>query len=266
MWFRVISFVLLVTGCAVSAEPDREVAKAYDKSLRMYVEEATGFVDYFSWGKDRAALDAYVKWGIQSLTIKIYSEWSRSEKISFWINLYNALTIQAILDHYPVGSIREIEGVWDKKSIGVMGNPLSLNEIEHAILRKEFKELRVHYALVCAAKSCPPLRSELYTGDQLEDQLRDQQERFFSKKKNFHFDANAGVLTLSALLDWYENDFIGGLINASVSEWSDEMKKKSLILYLRKNALKGRELDDTLPEIRYADYDWTLNKTETDSH
>jgi len=260
IWLRCLLLIFLVSGCKVSAGPDEGITETYGQSLAKHVEETTGFVDYSSWAEDRVALDAYIMWGTKIINAETYSDWERAEKISFWMNLYNALTIQAILDHFPVRSIREIEGVWDKRFVSVMGKPISLNEIEHDVLRKEFKEPRVHYALVCAARSCPPLRSELFTKNKLADQLLDQQQRFFSKKENIQYDAETGVLTLSALLNWYETDFIGGLTNASVSEWSDEMKKETLILYLRKNSKEGGRLNDSLPVIRYSDYDWALNE------
>ena len=260
LWLRYAFLVFLVIGCKASTIFDTKVEEAYNQSLGKFVEEKTGFVDYSSWVKDRGALDAYIEWGAGMLAVEVYSEWSRSEKISFWVNLYNALTIQAILNHYPVDSIREIEGVWDKRLVSVMGDPISLNEIEHNVLRKEFEEPRIHYALVCAARSCPPLRNELFTKNKLTDQLLDQQKRFFSKKENFQFDAKTGVLKLSALLDWYKTDFIGGLTTPSVSQWSDEMKKKTLILYLQKNSKEGWKLNDSVPEIRYSNYDWALNE------
>ncbi len=262
IWLRCLFLVFVVSGCKVSAEPDTEITEAYGQSLGKYVEETTGFVDYSSWAEDRVGLDTYIMWVTEVINAETYSDWERSEKISFWMNLYNALTIQAILDHYPIRSIREIEGVWDKRSVSIMGKPISLNEIEHDVLRKEFEEPRVHYALVCAAKSCPPLRDELFT----KNKLADQQQRFFSKKENIQYDAETGVLTLSALLNWYETDFIGGLTNASVSEWSDEIKKKTLILYLRKNSKEGGRLNDSLPVIGYSDYDWALNEAISKSH
>jgi hypothetical protein len=141
---------------------------SYGEVLKLYVDDK-GMVDYKSLKTDRAKLDHFSK-TIEGISEQRYGLQSKNDKIAFWMNVYNAMTLKAIIDNYPIkssalislkfpkNSIRQISKVWKKKNISVLGKKLSLSDIENKILRKEFDEPRIHVALVCAAVGCPPLR------------------------------------------------------------------------------------------------------------
>lgn len=232
-----------------------------------------GRVDYAALRDDHRALDAFAA-SISDLPRSAYETWTRDGKIAFWVNAYNAFTLELIVDHYPIrpsalrklaypaNSIRQIPGAWDTVTFDVMGDPMTLDHIEHSILRKEFAEPRIHMALVCAAVSCPPLRSEPFRGESLDGQLDDQARRFLRHRAGFAIDRAAGVVWLSAIFDWFGEDFVehygGGSGQCSgdgqcavlrfVGRYVDEADR---------DYLEARRYD-----VRYFDYDWTLNEIE----
>jgi len=197
---------LLLPGCGaadqdepVAAQVETPATDAYASVLEKYVD-GRGMVDYKTLAANREPLDRYVK-SLAALDAAAYEKWSHERRIAFWINAYNALTLETIIDHYPIkgggwiremrfpsNSIRQIDGVWDKLEHPVMGKKMTLDHIEHEILRKQFNAPRIHVALVCAAMGCPPLRREPYAGDRLSTQLDDQAKQFFANPKKFRID------------------------------------------------------------------------------
>jgi len=173
------------------------------------------------------------------------------EKMAFWINVYNIMAVKMVVDHYPVDSIKDagslFESVW-KKKVGVIGGrEVTLNDIEHEILRK-MGDPRIHVAIVCASVSCPDLRKEAYTADRLDAQLDDQFKRFLENRgKGLQIERDKGRVTLSKIFDWFEEDFEpkGGVL-PYLSRYVPE-KDRSL---LNKGNL----------DVSYLDYNWDLNK------
>jgi Protein of unknown function, DUF547 len=201
-----------------------------------------GKVDYPALKKDER-FDRYLEMLAKTDPAAIRD---RKDRLAFWINAYNAFTIRLINDHYPVKSIRDIEkggkGPWDIEWITINDSTYSLNEIEHEIIRKKFDEPLIHMALVCAAISCPPLRSEAYTGKKLEAQLRDNAKAFFSDPGKNHYDAQSGTLYMSELLNWYGDDFNGRYGSA------------------KQFALKELGVPNAQPKkVEFLPYDWSLN-------
>jgi nucleotide-binding universal stress UspA family protein len=184
------------------------------------------------------------------------------EKLAFWINVYNAWTIKIICDHYPLRSINELHTgglalgmvvrrtVWDKPLVTVNGRTTSLSFIEHKIMRPRFRDARIHFALVCAAKGCPPLRSEAYEGDILDAQLEDQGKRFLAQAYKNSFDAGRRIASISPVFAWFRSDFGG----------STEELLKFISRYAPEEAADA--LRDPGPpwRVRYTKYDWTLNE------
>ena len=187
---------------------------AWEQFLMRYLRIGDG-AHLVAYGRvspeDRAALDAY----IEHLAAVPVADYNRPEQMAFWINLYNALTVRLVLDHYPIGSIRDIDaaprplsgGPWDQKLIEVNGTPVSLNDILHRILRPIFADARVHYALSCAAIGCPNLQPEPYTGDRLEYQLSRAAMDYVNDPRCISFEGEE--LGLSSLFRWYQEDFGG---------------------------------------------------------
>ena len=161
----------------------------FDALLRAHVD-ADGLVDYARLRTREAELDAYVG----SLAAARFEELGRDEKLALLINAYNAFTLRLVLDHWPLTSIRDIpaEQRWDARRWRLDGETLSLNQIEHERIRPRFREPRIHFALVCAARGCPPLRAEAYTGARLEAQLADQARRVHSDGRWLRFDPSTG--------------------------------------------------------------------------
>lgn len=187
---------------------------------------------------------------------------SDQEKIAFWINVYNAFTIKAIVDNYPVESINDLHSggriighifsttVWDDDFIEINKKEYSLNDVEHKILRKEFKEPRIHFAIVCASISCPQLRHEAYVADKLEDQLQDQTIQFFADMTKNKIDEKSKIAYLSKILDWFEEDF--------------GENDKEVLMFVSKylNSKLSSKINEDIDNwsIEYLDYDWGLNE------
>ncbi len=166
------------------------------------------------------------------------NSWSRNEKLAYWINAYNLYTIELIVDNYPVKSIKDIASgkPWDKKFIQLDGRNLSLNDIENGIIRKDFDEPRIHFAVNCASISCPKLLNKAYTASNLNILLDEQSKRFINDKSMNSISTNS--LEISNLFDWYSSDF-GNLVSFLNKYAEVEISPKA--------------------KITYKDYNWNLN-------
>lgn len=243
----------------------------YAYILKKFVDK-NSMVNYKGLKKARTKLDSFVS-KIEELKDEEYSKWNDESKISFWINVYNALTLRAIIDNYPINasairslkypknSIRQIPGVWDKIKFIVMGKPVTLNEIEHKILRKKFKEPRIHMALVCAAIGCPILRNKPYIGNNLEKQLNDQTRKFISDSNKFKIDRKKRILYLSPIFKWFSGDFMEKY--GTSKKFRNYKKNERAILNFVSNYLSKDKINLFLEnkyKIKYLKYDWTLNE------
>jgi hypothetical protein len=179
---------------------------------------------------------------------------------AFWINAYNAFTLQIVADKYPLESITDLStgpmalayvlktSVWDRDFIRISGRAYTLNDIEHTILRPAV-DARVHFALVCAARSCPPLRPEAYTADRLDEQLNDQAGIFLGDERHNRFLPGERRVVLSKIFDWYEDDFkkeAGTLLRYVVRFLPDTLRRDLL------------SMEEEI-SVRFGDYDWRLN-------
>ncbi len=187
---------------------------------------------------------------------------TREEKIAFWINAYNAFTLKLIVDNYPVKSITEISALgkltafignspWKRAFFTINGKKMTLDEIEHEILRGMFKEYRVHFAVNCASTSCPVLRPEAYTAEKLGEQLNEQAKQFLKDTLRNRIDLNTKTIRISKIFDWYKEDFIksAGTIEQYLSQFIDDANIKRMLL--------NKEF-----KIEYLDYDWGLNEAK----
>jgi len=246
-----------------------------DNALGTYVD-GSGMVDYKELKADRKKLDSFSA-SLGTLSAEIYeNEWDEKAKIAFWINAYNALTLEAIIEHYPIkssviasltypkNSLRQIPGVWDKLEFKVMGKKRTLDNIEHDELRAKFNEPRIHVALVCAAMGCPPLRNESFTGKKLDTQLDDQVKRFLVDSKKFKIDRKSNVVYLSSIFKWFgesKQDFLKTY--GTKEKFKDHSAaRRSILNFVSKyvNDEDKKYLEDKKYTIKYLDYDWTLNE------
>ncbi len=243
----------------------------YDSVLKAFVNEKA-MVNYTSLKVQRRQLDAFAA-SMGKLTVDVYESWNERDQIAFWLNAYNALTLKAIIDNYPIkssffksrvypkNSIRQIPGVWKKLTFKVMGKDLTLHHIEHEILRKKFDEPRIHMAMVCAAMGCPPLRNEPYEGDKLEEQLDDQSRRFLSDPGKFKIDRRNNAVSMSEILKWFAGDFVNKYgVEQAVGK---HKRKESAVLNFSASYLPEPQRNYVLAgkfKIKYLKYDWSLNE------
>ena len=206
----------------------------FDKLLKAHVS-STGVVDYAGFKSDASKLDSYIATLNEN---PIQSNWSKDEQLAYWINAYNAHTIKLILDNYPVKSIKDINGgkPWDKQWIKLGGKTYSLNNIENDIIRPTFNEPRIHFAVNCAAESCPPLHNGAWTASNLESNLELSTKKFINNSKYNQISASGA--SISSIFDWYGGDF--GDVKAFLNRYSNTKL-------------------DSSSKISYSDYNWNLN-------
>ncbi len=243
----------------------------FDELLQSYV--TNGLVDYQGLKKAHSPLADYLN-RIEQVKADEFQQWPKAEQIAFWINAYNAITIEGILRNYPIqwgsiisrsrfpqNSIRQISGFWDKVFVKVMGKNLSLNEIEHKILRKEFSDPRIHFVIVCASIGCPILESRAFFADDLEQRLDQATRNFITNPDKVRLDQKQNVLHLSAIFDWYKEDFSAsdnGMKKFDKYGKAEQGVVEFVVKYLPEadaNYVTARQ-----PKIKYLDYDWSLNE------
>jgi len=226
MWLLFIT-PLLGTSCKSYAQNfDSEPIshEQWDRLLRDHVSP-DGSVDYRGLLENREALQSYLD--LLATHHPNDAHWTDAEQMAYWINAYNAFTVQLILDHYPLKSIKDIKkglpminSVWDIKFIDIEGQTYDLNNIEHSILRKQFDEPRIHFAINCASVSCPVLLNEAYTADRLEAQLESQAIAFISDPSRNRISPDK--LELSKIFSWFKGDFTHhGSLREFIAQYSE---------------------------------------------
>ncbi|MBO6947590.1 MAG: DUF547 domain-containing protein [Rhodospirillales bacterium] len=268
---RACIFLFILAAFPVSAAPVKELwpdlagfdemskesvdHAIWDAFLRKYVKDdpnKLNRVDYSGVSEtDRKNLERY----IETLTDLRVTTLSRQDQLPYWINLYNALTVKVILDHYPVKSIRDIDispglfssGPWGKKLVTIEDHPVSLDDIEHRLLRPIWNDPRIHYAVNCASVGCPDLIAKAYTSDNTDHLLSENAARYINSDRGVKIEG--GEIVVSKIYDWFQEDFGGA--------------EKGVIQHLlkyatgpRKAALgKAKDIDGYI-------YDWSLNGLE----
>ncbi len=268
MWATLLMGVLIPgsAGCAAPAaeQATGAIAEAVERSLGRgtgsfdhsdwagLLREGTadGLVDYAYMERHRAELDAYAG----RLAEADLGVLDRDELMALLINAYNALTVIAMLDHPDVASIREIDGVWTELEWTVGGHALTLDNIEHNVLRPFFRDPRIHFAVNCASLSCAPLPRWAYAGPELEAQLEERSRAFLTDPDNVSLESDK--LRLSRYFDWYGSDFTEAgwepraeSIPAFIAPYADEHVRAAI------------EADPGI-DFEFADYDWSLNTVE----
>lgn len=209
---------------------------AWDKILKMYVD-ANGDVNYKGLKDNREELKKYLKY---LSAMQPNDDWSVQELLAFYINVYNAYTVDLIIENYPVKSIKDINGAWTKAIVPIGDRILSLGGIENGVLRK-MNEPRIHFAINCASVSCPKLQDEAYTAAKINEQLEKATREFINSEKN---QISENSLKLSSIFDWYKRDYvING--NESVIDFINPYTD----ITINQNAT-----------IDYLHYNWNLNE------
>ena len=226
----------------------------WDGILREHV--AGDRFNYRALKEDREDLDAYID-QLEAVTREEYDDWTRNQKYAFWINVYNAHVIQLIVDNYPVESIKDLGSVftqvWDIDYIELRAfhpegrdRALTLNEVEHEILRPTFQDARVHAAVNCASIGCPPLFGRAFVAENLDRQLNIVIRFFLRDRRRNRFDRENNTVYLSSIFDWFAEDF--------------ERDEGSVKNYVIEYAPEGDYSWVRNARIRHLDYDWDLNE------
>ncbi len=251
--YLVYSFTLLfilVLGDKISAQDNQ----LYTNILKIYVKD--GLVDYKNLVGDKQ-LDKYLK----QLSETNPDNFSRNEKLAFWINVYNVFTIQIVRDNYPIESINELstggriighllgKTVWDKVFITINNKNYSLNDIEHKILRK-MNEPRIHFAIVCASISCPELLNEAYEADKIDAQLESQAKIFLNDESRNQFAIENRKASISEIFNWFGEDF--GKSDDDILIYVSKFLSISLQTDINQNIKQW--------EVSFKDYNWNLNE------
>lgn len=218
--------------------------------LNKYVED-NGLVNYDGFISEKSKLEVY----LESLSSNAPSDsWSDNEKLAYWINAYNAFTVKLIVDNYPLKSIKDlnptitiptVKSIWTKEWFQIGGEDFSLDRIEHKILRKDFDEPRIHFAVNCASISCPVLRAEAYEADKIDRQL-DEQARIFLNDPSRNT-ISVEKVQISKIFSWFGGDFKKG---QSLIEFIDQYTKVDI---------------DEDAKVRFAKYDWNLNEVKQEN-
>jgi hypothetical protein len=237
-------------------DPDSTLTVAHtpwNSFLEKYLVKGDDGVNRLAYGKvtkeDRAVLEEYIR----HLETRPVSRLDRIEQRAYWINLYNALTVKVILEHYPVESIRDIDispglfsdGPWGRKLATVEGVEVTLDDIEHRILRPIWRDPRIHYAVNCAALSCPNLQGQAFTSENTEELLDRGAADYINHPRGVWFED--GRLHVSSIYKWFISDFEG----------DHEGVIEHLRKYARLGLLKGLEGERGFEGHAY---DWSLNE------
>lgn len=250
----------------------------YNSLLKRYVINAR--VNYEGFINSRAEFETFLR-ALGSVDENVFESWTEEQRLAFWINAYNAFTIKAIIDHYPIkrsftlvgifyapsDSILQIKGVWTKLQFRALGNMVTLEEIEHETLRKKFNEPRIHMAINCASISCPDLRNEAYTPEKLEEQLADASTNFVNNPdKGVYVNEQSGKVKLSKIFKWFGDDFINNY--GSKKLFNNYSLKENAVLNFTSEYIESEEVKEYLMnnklKIGYLGYDWHLNE-QTDT-
>ncbi|MCB0406873.1 MAG: DUF547 domain-containing protein [Bdellovibrionales bacterium] len=234
-------------------------AEAFDHTHALFTDVLKNFVvtkdhksevNYKALKENAQGLNEYLH-SLSEIKRETLQTWSKNQKMAFYINAYNAFTLKLLIDHYPVKSIKDIgsffSSPWKKEFISLFGKKVHLDHIEHDILRKEFSEPRVHFAVNCASIGCPALRDEAYTAEALEKQLDEQARLFLNDSSRNRVDIKDKTLYLSKIFKWFKEDFEknGMTIPKFIKPFFSKLDPK---------------IDLNTFKIEYTNYDWSLNE------
>jgi len=226
----------------------------FEGFLRRYVVTASDGINRVAYGEIRSVDKAALDHGVNTLAATPISSFSRPEQMAYWINLYNALTVKIVVEHYPIDTIREIDispglfstGPWGKKLVSIEGEALSLDDIEHQILRPIWQDPRVHYAVNCASVGCPNLRPTPFSAAMIDRELDEAAIAFVNHSRGVRH--NRGTVWVSSIYRWFAEDFGGD--------------DRSVLAHIKAFAAPQLAMAlDRLGTIDSHGYDWALNDT-----
>jgi len=271
--FRTASALVLALavcgGAAVRSQGPENVPllhRPLDQLLDLNVRD--GLVYYRALRSERGRLDRYVS--SLNVTPAVYGAWSRDEKVAFWLNAYNAIVLQTVINAYPIqgksgtypaGSIRQIPGAFEQTKHRVAGRTLTLDEIEKTVL-PEFKDPRAFLALGRGAVGSGRLRSEAYTAARLEAQLGAVQSEFVDDRSMLRIDRLSGRMTLTPIISWREAEFIAAYDKGAQGPYAQRSPiERAVLTFIAPNLFRlEREFaEQNAFQMAFHDFDWRLN-------
>lgn len=260
--FLLVGMAVALSGLTSIAETEYEVVdndlfdhrhSSFAQVLQNIVSD-NGRVNYALIKSDPDQLHKYLR-ELARVDSELYRSWFSDQQLAYLINLYNAQTIDLILRNYPIDSIKDIgnlwRGPWGQPVVSLMGRITTLDYLEHKLIRPTFNDPRVHFALVCAAKSAPALLNEPYIAERLQDQLNEQTRLFILDNSRNVIDLSSGILHLSMVFKWFSSDFESqaGSLDAYIRQFLPEETAARM---------HGRTF-----AIRHLEYDWSLNDSSS---
>jgi hypothetical protein len=251
---RLILAGALLSASVALAQGFDHSHQAWDALLKKHVvvlqEGRASQLRYAGVAEDRPLLKGYLQ-ALSTTKAEAFAGWTEAQQVAFLVNAYNAFTVEKILQRYP-----DIRSIWDfgkvfgnpfkDRFFSLLGKPMSLDDIEHGTLRRNYREPRVHYALNCASIGCPMLREEAYVAQRLDRQLEEQAARFLSDRSRNR--AAGGRLEVSRIFDWFKEDF--------------EPRERYFARYAALLADDGpgrKAIAEGRSPLTFLEYDWALN-------
>jgi hypothetical protein len=217
----------------------------FNQVLQEHVDK-TGRVNYTKLKANPEKLEKY----LDLLAVAKPMELSYNAQLAFWVNAYNALVIKGVIDHYPTTSVRKVKwfgGFFYRLKFQVAGKTYTLNQIEHGIIRTEFVDPRIHFVLVCASTSCPPIENSAFSAEDIEERLETATFNFVQNPEQVRIDRVKRRVYLSKIFKWYDEDFREGY-DGVADFLTDYLPAEDADFLLAENVT-----------FHYLDYDWTLN-------
>jgi uncharacterized protein DUF547 len=237
---------------------------AFNEILNHVVVEqgAQTAVDYDYLHANPAKLDNYLA-QIEAVSQNEFNAWNKDQQLAFLINAYNAFTLKLILNHYPdIKSIRDLGGLifsspWDIKFFTLFGEKTDLDHIEHGLIRENYNEPRIHFAVNCASKGCPALQKQAYTANELEQQLEKAAIQFMRDPERNRFNKEKKMLEISSIFNWFTGDFTkNGTLESYIAKYISDDPEVIKILTTKSSGINP----SNKVSIIFLDYDWSLNK------
>ncbi|MFM7201060.1 MAG: DUF547 domain-containing protein, partial [Myxococcota bacterium] len=221
-----------------------------------------GRVDYAALQQRRSALDAYLK-ALAGVSGARLAQLSRDEQLAFYLNAYNAGVLKAVVDAYPIKSIMDLPNVFKRPMLELTGQTLSLDDLENKIIRPRFQEPRIHFALNCAALSCPPLVARAFTAAQLETQLEQAAQQFIRSPAGLQVDVRAGIVKPSKIFEWFAADFVK-VSGVQQPRPGISLEHSAVLAYLSRyvGVADVQRVLKTSTRLQFQEYDWKLNSKE----
>ena len=274
---RVLAYIL--TGIAIVVASDASLSaqavpptgslhEPFDDLLDLYVRD--GLVYYQALGADRGKLNRYVASLDTPDVAAAYPQWDQHERAAFWLNAYNAFVLKTVIDHYPIrgrapaypsSSIRQIPGAFETLSHRAAGRSVTLDAIEKTVLQ-EFRDPRLYLALGRGAIGSPRLRSEAFTGNRLEEQLRRVTAECPTRSECILVDATANRISVTPAVGWHETEFVAAYATSDAGFAGRSSIERAVLTLILPNLLATERnfLDKNEFRVTYSEFDWSLNE------